>query len=306
MSEDRSEVILLAEDDEEVRDLLRINLTMAGYDVLEAVDSDEVIRVCEEDHPDLLLLDVGLPGRDGFEVLDEVKSNSATADIPVVFLTGHSGSDSVVKALDHGASDFLSKPVGSQELTARVQAALRTKRLQDKLRQSNALLDAVSRTDVLTGLYNRRHLEERINDLNGNTGRSMRAVGLVLVDIDCFKNVNDTYGHDAGDEVLRSVARQLAKTVRSTDTIGRWGGEEFVVIMSYADSKSANRLAERLREAAAEATSTLSDGTQVRVTVSVGCSAGAVEPNRLLKSADRALYEAKAQGRNQVVFVPTL
>ena len=306
MSEERPDVILLAEDDEETRDLLRINLTIAGYDVLEAQDGREAMEVCLHDHPDLLLLDVKLPDRDGFEVLDEVKSNAATSDIPVLFLTADSSSDSVVKALDKGADDYVAKTVGSVELTARVQAALRTKRLQDKLRESNALLDAVSRTDVTTGLYNRRHLEERINELGAGVSRYSRSIGLVLVDIDCFKKVNDTHGHEMGDEVLKRVAKSIANTVRSTDTVGRWGGEEFLVIMSYADTQAANSLGERIRAAVEKASCVAADGSQVCVTVSVGCSSGATDPARLLKSADVALYEAKAQGRNRVVMVPTV
>ncbi|HEX7168428.1 MAG TPA: response regulator, partial [Acidimicrobiales bacterium] len=202
--------VLVADDSLVVRSVLRKQLEAYGHAVVEAVDGVQALRACREQPPDIILLDVEMPNLDGHGVLSELRRDEITADIPVVFLTGRSSTEDVVEGLRLGAHDYLAKPFEPAELLARVSAALRVKRLQDELRERNAQLEAISRTDALTGLPNRRHLQERLAASAAATRRHGGAMAVLMVDVDHFKSINDRFGHDAGDIVLRDVARRLA------------------------------------------------------------------------------------------------
>ncbi len=199
-----------------------------------------------------------------------------------------------------GAHDYLRKPFEANELMARVSAALRTKWLQDELRARNAELDRVSRIDMLTNIYNRRHLDEHLRAVISAARRHDRTVGVLIVDIDHFKNVNDEHGHLAGDAVLREVAARLQQAMRTEDALGRWGGEEFLAVLTDTPPEGVRVMAERLRQVVAAAPFTLDDGSQIRVTVSVGHTNGREDAEVLVHRADDALYVAKAEGRNRV------
>jgi diguanylate cyclase (GGDEF)-like protein len=295
-------VVLLVEDSAAIRALVRRMLVAGGHTVVEAARGADALALCRERQPDVVLLDVEMPEMSGWDVLAAMKADPATSDVPVVFLTGRSDTADMVDGLRLGAHDYLRKPCEPTELLARVQAAARVKRLQDELRQRNQELDLLSRTDVLTGLRNRRHVEEYLARLVSLARRHAEPIAVLVADIDHFKSVNDRHGHDAGDAVLREVAGRMVDSVRLEDMVGRWGGEEFLVVLPNTAAQGAAELAERLRQVVAGEPCDLPDGGTLPVTISLGCAASIMDDAAtLVRSADAALYEAKGSGRNRVV-----
>jgi len=295
-------VVLLVEDAAVIRALVRRMLVAGGHVVVEAAGGAAALTVCREQQPDVVLLDVEMPEMSGWDVLAAMKADPDLRDVPVVFLTGRSDTSDMVDGLRLGAHDYLRKPCEPTELLARVQAAARVKRLQDELRQRNEDLDRISRTDTLTGLRNRRHVEEYLAKLTSLARRNLEPIAVLVIDIDHFKSVNDDHGHEAGDAVLREVAGRMQDSVRLEDMIGRWGGEEFLVVLPNTSDQGAAELAERLRQVVADTPCRLADGDTVQVTISVGCAASLIDDaGRLVRSADAAMYEAKQTGRNRVV-----
>jgi diguanylate cyclase (GGDEF)-like protein len=284
--------ILVADDSMVVRAVVRRQLETDGHTVVEAVNGAEAIDACREYRPDVILLDVEMPVLDGHATLARLKADPELKDIPVVFLTGRVDTADVVTGLHLGAHDYLRKPFEANELMARVSAALRTKWLQDELRARNAELDRVSRIDMLTNIYNRRHLDEHLRSVISSARRHDRTIGVLIVDIDHFKNVNDEHGHLAGDAVLREVAARLAQAMRTEDALGRWGGEEFLAVLTDTPPEGVRVMAERLRQVIAAAPFTLDDGSQIRVTVSVGHASGTEDAEVLVHRADDARVAA--------------
>ena len=297
---DRAAVVLVADDSLVMRALLRRQLEEHGHVVVEAVDGEDALRMCRDWAPDIILLDVEMPKLDGHGVLVQLRSEPGLAEIPVVFLTARTTTDDVVEGLRLGAHDYLRKPFEPAELLARVSAALRVKALQDQLRQRNAELDLMSRTDALTGLPNRRHMQDQLKAVASSACDEGAQFGLLIVDIDHFKVVNDTLGHASGDVVLRAIADRLAAACPRNVVAGRWGGEEFVVIAPRTDLAGAVALGERLRKAAAADQVSLGAGPHASITVSVGAAAGVADGESLLRLADAALFRAKRSGRNRV------
>ena len=293
--------VLVADDSLVVRSVVRSRLEQEGYRVIEAEDGDAALRQCREESPDVVLLDVEMPGRTGHEVLTELKRDPALADIPVVFLTGRTSMEDVLSGLRGGAHDYLKKPFEPAELVARIGAAAHVKKLQDSLRARNVELELMSRTDMLTTLYNRRHLEDELTRAHEVALRNKQPVGVLLLDIDHFKQVNDTYGHAAGDRVLRDFADRLRGQLRAGDVAGRFGGEEFLVILPNTDLADTVLVAERIRAATAAAP-TRSGEREIAVSVSGGCAVGpVVSADELVRLADARLYRAKGSGRNRIV-----
>jgi len=293
--------ILVADDSLVVRSMLRRDLEAHGYQVIEAVDGEDAVIRVEAEHPDVVLLDVEMPRLDGHGAIVRIRELDGCADLPVVFLTGLATTDDVVKGLALGAHDYLSKPFEVSELVARVSAACRVKFLQDELRSRNAELEQISRVDVLTGLANRRHLIEHMHAASAGARRHGQPFSLLMIDVDHFKKVNDDLGHEAGDIVLREIAKRLAAGCRGEDLCGRWGGEEFLAIAPGTALEDAIALAERMRTLVADRHILVDDDRVVDVTVSIGVASGVVDGESLLRSADRSLYEAKETGRNCVV-----
>jgi two-component system, cell cycle response regulator len=295
-------IVLLVEDSAAIRALVRRMLVAGGHTVVEAAGGAAALAACHEHQPDVVLLDVEMPEMSGWDVLAAIKADPDLSDVPVVFLTGRSDTADMVDGLRLGAHDYLRKPCEPAELLARVQAAARVKRLQDELRQRNEELDRVSRTDALTGLHNRRHVEEYLSRLVSLARRNAEPIAVLIIDIDHFKSVNDGHGHDAGDAVLREVAQRMVRCVRLEDMVGRWGGEEFLVVLPNTAAQGAAELAERLRKVVADEPCRLPDGGAMQVTISLGCAASVLDDaGTLVRSADAAMYEAKESGRNRVV-----
>jgi diguanylate cyclase (GGDEF)-like protein len=293
--------VLVADDSLVIRAVVRSHLEEEGYTVEEAPDGVAAVERCLSVRPDVVLLDIEMPGLDGYQVLARLKADDAVRDTPVVFLTSRTGMADVVAALKAGAHDYLRKPFEPPELVARVAAAAQVKKLQDELRRRNAELDRLTRIDALTGLFNRRHLEEELVRQYAVARRGGAPVSVLLLDIDHFKRVNDTYGHPAGDAVLQEFAHRLRDAVRAIDTPGRWGGEEFLVVLPGADSAAALTVAERIRRSTAAAPVVVA-GTPIPIRVSGGCATGPLDnPDIQVSQADSALYEAKLSGRDRVL-----
>lgn len=289
--------VIVADDSETVRAVVRLELESAGYRVHEHADGSQVVEQAREIDPAVVLLDAEMPVLDGHATLAALKADPRTRDIPVVFLSSRAAGDDVAAALQLGAHDYLRKPPEAQELLARVGVATRMKLLQDELRARVDDLDRLSRTDHLTGLANRRHTEERLHTALSSSTRHRQDVALLVVDVDHFKQVNDTRGHEEGDRLLACVADLLQGAARAEDTVGRWGGEEFVVVAPHTDCGQATVLAERLRGVVAAAAG---------VTVSIGGASTKGPGHGLVAAADANLYRAKEGGRNRVVVTELL
>lgn len=305
--------ILVVDDIADNREILEVRLTSRGYVVQTAVDGAQALERVKNDPPHLVLCDVMMPVLDGFEVSRRIKADPQLPFIPVILVTARDSSEDVVAGLEAGADDYIAKPYHFPELEARVRAMLRIKRLQDELDQKNRELEVANKrlrklsiTDGLTELYNHRHVHELLHEEFERSSRSGEPVAVTMLDLDRFKQVNDTYGHPTGDVILYETARILRDTAREIDMAGRYGGEEFIVILPNTGEEEAARFAERVR-AAVEGHVYRDDAAEVRMTCSAGVAshpgsaAGTESPEALLKRADDALYRAKESGRNRVV-----
>jgi two-component system cell cycle response regulator len=292
-------LVLVGDNSPVVREVLRWHLESHGYQVVEAADGAETLVLAQRVKPCVILLSVELPTLNGHQTLARLKADADLRDTPVVFITAHTETGDVVEGLRLGAHDYLRKPFEPAEVIARVSAAVRVKELQDDLRHRNAELDRISRSDPLTGLANRRDIDEQLAAHAASAGRHHHQLSVALVDIDNFKGVNDTFGHGAGDAVLCEVARRIADSARVEDLVGRWGGEEFIVILPHCDVDGAVVVSERIRQAVSATAIRFDDGVAIPVTVSIGCTGGGDE--RLIERADAALYAAKKAGRDCTV-----
>jgi diguanylate cyclase (GGDEF)-like protein len=245
-----------------------------------------------------------MPGIDGYEVLRRLRADPRSSDTPVVFLSGRALASDVVEAFGLGAHDYLRKPFAPTELEARVDAAIQIYRLQAELRQANTELDLQARTDSLTGLWNRRHLQHQLEVRDASARGRGESFVVLMVDIDRFKAINDTYGHEEGDKVLRQVASCLQSSVRPDDVVGRWGGEEFLLILPRTHLAAAMVVGARICARVRENYIDVGGSRPVRVTVSVGVAVSTSfhgsGPDDVARAADQALYDAKALGRDQV------
>jgi diguanylate cyclase (GGDEF)-like protein len=291
--------VLVVDDSALIRAVLVANLEERGHLVLEAEDGEQALFLCDEEPPDVVLLDLVMPGMSGLEVLDRLHGDAGMRHVPVVCLTGRSDVADIVEAMERGAHDYLRKPFETAELLARVSGALRVKRLADELRTRNVELERVSSTDLLTGLPNRRSADQTLTAQVAHAARHGLPLSVLMIDLDHFKAVNDTYGHAAGDVVLAEVAARLRAGLREGDTVGRWGGEEFLAVLPMTPAAAAGLLADRLCTQVSGSPVRLGAGFEVPVGVSIGCAGGVLDERRLLHDADVALYAAKAAGRGR-------
>jgi two-component system, cell cycle response regulator len=303
--------ILVVDDHPDNIEIIEARLTSRGFIVETASNGQEALDRVAENPPHLILLDVMMPLIDGYEVSRRIKSDPALPFIPIILVTARDSTQDKVDGLDAGAEDYLTKPINFPELEARVRSMLRIKRLQDELDQKNRELEHVNRklkklsiTDGLTELYNHRHVHELLHEEFERSRRSGDPIAVVMLDLDRFKQVNDTYGHPTGDVILYETARILRDTAREIDMIGRYGGEEFIAILPGASEADALQFAERVRRRVEEYVYR-DEGTEVRMTMSAGVASHPEfevdNPDLLLKRADEALYAAKEGGRNRVV-----
>lgn len=271
---------------------------------IEAQSPTEGFKILvEKNNIDIILCDVVMPGMDGFKFLAMKMARPEFSDIPVIMLTSKGEIKDKIKGLEEGASDYLTKPFDPGELIARVKAHLRIKLLQDALKKTNEQLIELSIRDVLTGLFNRRHFMELLEKEFDRTQRYSSKLAFLMIDLDHFKSINDNYGHITGDMVLKEVAKIFLNGLRKNDVVGRYGGEEFAMILPGNDLNGAKIVAERYRQAI-ENMSIKTQNNTLKLSVTIGCSF-APHPkikniNDLINSADDALYRGKKLGRNRV------
>jgi len=296
--------ILIVEDREQSAQ--RISETLGREHDVEIVPqtTEAVVRAKGGDY-DLVIASLSLDRQDGLRFCATLRSLEATRQTPILIIVDEGDVKRLVRALDIGVNDYLMRPVERSELVARVRTQLRRKRYSDKLRHSLQLSLEMAITDQLTGLFNRRYMSRHLSTLIDSANTTGKPVSFLILDIDYFKQVNDTHGHDIGDEVLREFASRISANVRGIDLACRYGGEEFVVVMPDTDLNFAYMVAERLRQAVADAPFRITPAPgQLSVTISIGVTASEGTrdtPEALLKRADQALYRAKRDGRNRVV-----
>lgn len=301
--------ILLVEDNKTQATLICECLDRCGYETLHVENGMSAIKAAKTDKVDLILLDLLLPDIDGNEVCRWLKLNHDTKAIPIIMLTAKGESNDKVAGLEAGADDYLQKPFDEHELNARIYARLRVKLQQDELQQKNRQLESMltqvetlAIMDSLTGLFNRRRFETIIANEFKKSQRYLHPLTCMMIDIDHFKAINDRFGHQAGDVVLREVAQSIQTSIREVDSLARWGGEEFVVLSPNTTTENAIYAAQRILKSVSARTFS-GIGTE-HVTVSIGVAGvpdAAIETaEKLVHAADLALYEAKRKGRCRV------
>ncbi|WP_019606205.1 diguanylate cyclase [Teredinibacter turnerae] len=295
--------VLVVDDVEDNIVLLTFELEDEGFEVIAAHNGRECLDLVHKEWPDIILLDIRMPGISGLETLEQLKADESTRDIPVVMVSANTGDNSIVRALDMGAHDFVCKPIEYPVLSARMRSALRLVNARRALVRANEELERLATQDTLTDVYNRRHFFTLAEAEFSKARRHGRQLSVLMFDVDLFKAVNDTYGHAAGDQALRTITECCRHVVRDSDILGRLGGEEFALCCPDADLDGAFHLAERIRTNCELAQVNLDD-TAFGITLSIGVTQMNEKDahfDNLLQRADTLLFQAKALGRNRSV-----
>jgi diguanylate cyclase (GGDEF)-like protein len=272
----------------------------ADYEMMFATEGVAGLEIAVTKLPDLILLDVMMPGIDGYEVYNRLRENPRTSDIPVIFITGLGDVAAETRGLTLGAVDYITKPINPEPVKARVHTQIKAKLTRDKLTQ-------LASTDGLTGLANRSYFDAMLAYECARHARSGSELSLIMLDIDHFKAYNDTYGHVSGDDCLREIARAItAVAVRATDIVARYGGEEFVMLLPETHLQGAVMLAEKVRKSISALALPHQGSPANHVTASLGVASARMLPGSsivdIVEEADKQLYAAKAAGRNRVAF----
>ncbi len=304
--------ILVADHNSLCQAVLYSMLSNWGYDVVAAEDGFQALALLQDERgPRLAILDANLPGLSGLEVCRRVRTLNQFSYTYLVLLTEHGSIEDLVGVMDAGADDYITRPFHTQEFRARVQVGQRIIQLQERLVATHAELYEQATRDSLTGLWNRSTIIQILENEVSRASRSHAGLGVIMADLDHFKQVNDRHGHIAGDRVLREATHRMSSMLRKYDSMGRFGGEEFLIVVPGCDLAATLAVAERLREVVACQPYTTDDDVTCPATCSFGLawtdSCGTVEVNQLLREADAALYAAKRSGRNRVaVYAPVL
>ncbi|MFH1593777.1 MAG: diguanylate cyclase [Candidatus Omnitrophota bacterium] len=295
----RKAKILACDDEASILEVLKTILISEGFDIVTARNGFEAIELYKKELPDLIILDVSMPGMTGFQVLDNLRTQFAEKYTPVIFLTASIKIDDKLRALHSGAVDYLVKPISPDELIARIQNFLEIKKKHDKLKEEATF-------DWMTGTLNKSYFLQKAKEELDKALRNNTPLAFILTDIDRFKEINDTLGHLAGDKVIREFADRLKCLIRKIDLIGRFGGDEFMVMLSHKREMEAVIVAERLKVSLKKPVNF--ENNKINITFSMGIvSTRDIEKpniNDLFALADKALYEAKSKGGNQFVLKP--
>ncbi len=307
MSELKSEErfrILIAEDNAVSRRLLEATLEKWNYEVIVTTNGQEALEVLmSEDPPKIAVLDWIMPEMDGIEVCREIRYQNKEPYIYIIMLSARGKKEDIIEGMNCGADDYISKPFNSAELKVRIKAGRRIIELEQQLIHTRNQLHIEATHDSLTGIWNRAAIIEAMEKEIARSGREKGSIGIIMADIDFFKQVNDNYGHSVGDDVLREITVRMQSALRAYDAVGRYGGEEFLIILPDCNKENASKIAERI--------CTKVSGTEIRipegaltVTISIGVAVISdpqnFQPEVIMQKADEALYIAKENGRNRV------
>jgi len=288
-------LVLIVEDNAVNSTFCQSLLRKNGYETAVCSDGETALDFIGKYIPDLILLDIVMPGIDGYELSLKLKTNDKLKDTPVIFLSAMNDEESIIKGFNSGGVDFITKPFRTQELLARTKTHIELKNTKERLMQ-------MAITDELTGLVNRRYFLERLHYEFDRMKRYDTIYSMLMVDIDHFKKINDTYGHKAGDIVLKKASEAMKKSLRTSDIIGRFGGEEFAALLPEADIKSASFIAERLRKKVEEVNIEY-ESAKISLTISIGASQSNITDTKIdeiIIRSDTAMYHSKKEGRNRV------
>jgi len=299
--------ILIADDSIVSRHLLEATLRKWGYDVMVACDGEEALEMLQlDDAPALAILDWMMPGMTGLEVCRRVRQRAREPYTYILLLTSRSQKEDLIEGMEAGADDYITKPFDQHELQVRLRAGTRLVDLQAELLSAREALREQATKDALTHLWNRRSIFDILCRELARAQREARPIGVVMVDLDHFKSINDNYGHFAGDAVLCEAARRMQNEIRQYDAVGRYGGEEFLILLNGCDEEHSIVQAERLRKQIAAVEMSLQE-TPVSLSASFGVTTAVpgqhCSPEELINKADEALYLAKRRGRNRVEFL---
>jgi len=295
--------ILVAEDDLGSRRLVKMRLLASGYEVVEAEDGQTAWELFQREPFQLVITDWMMPRLDGLELIRRIRSSNQKSYTYIIMLTALDDKPKIVMGLESGADEYLTKPFDKMELIARVASGERIIKLEEQLNLTNRKMEILAMHDGLTELFNRRAIEDHAVAELSLAKRKEQPLSIILLDIDYFKNLNDEYGHKSGDVVLRQLANILTESLRQYDRAGRWGGDEFILIMPETQLSEAVTVAERLRTKTSETKLSLENGEQISMQISLGvaCVSGHYPSLiKLVDAADQALYQAKQSGRNRV------
>jgi len=299
MTENKKEFTILITDDEKMNVEILGGILSPMYNLLISRNGARALELAKAHSPDLILLDVLMPDMTGFEVIAKLKESDATNKIPVIFITGLTSAEDEERGFFLGAVDYITKPFNKSIVKARVNTHIK---IVDQMRT----IERIGLIDPLTKISNRRGLENRLNAEWGRAYREHQPISIMMMDIDKFKNYNDTYGHQQGDKALREFAQIAVESLlRPVDFPARWGGEEFIILVSDTDIGGAAEVAERVRKNVESSVILTEDGAETRITVSIGVHSvipGTELPTTdFIEKADQALYRAKEAGRNRVM-----
>lgn len=303
MMENNARHILVVDDDPQTLKIAKAALEHDGYTVRTASSGEKALEEIQSFQPHLILLDVSMPGLNGIETLMKIRDKERYTS--VIFLSGKSDPENIIQGLDAGANDYIRKPFDVSELLARVRTQLRIKDLNDRLKAANDRLKELVDIDDLTGLFNMRSLYKKLDFEIERARRYQRSVAVIMMDLDHFKQVNDSNDHLFGSYVLAQVGKIIRDNMRKVDFAARYGGDEYLIVLTEINREGTEVFCQRLCETIAN-TVFEKDDFSVRLTASLGFAVASpakeqIDARSLVRSADRALYQAKEQGRNRVI-----
>jgi len=295
---------ILIVDDTKINIDILIELLDDKYDIIVSLNGRRALEIVDETHIDIILLDILMPDINGYDVCRVLKSKDRTKSIPVIFITANTDEESIDNAFEVGGIDYITKPFKALELLARIKTHLNMQNLIQELEESHKDMELLASQDHMTKLYNRRYFSEISTTILKLAKRNKTNLSILMLDIDKFKNINDTYGHPVGDDVIIALADLLKELSRESDIACRFGGEEFLILLPQTSIDGAYAIGEKIRQHVEDLVITLEDNSPLKFTISVGVAETDLETEdnleKTIHKADDALYDAKEGGRNKV------